>query len=149
MNTYRRPLLALLFMLLLGSGAAALAAWAAQPVGASSRIALGALPVGTGTPVCGPSWGVVPSPSNGTAGNLLSSVAVVSVNDVWAVGAYSNTASVSQNLIERWDGTGWTVVPSPNVGSGDNYLEGVSAVSSGNVWAVGYYYNGAASQTLI
>src|SRR5436190_22390541 len=127
MKTTRRPLVALLFLLLLSSGVLALVAWAAGPVGASPQVAAGysIVPVGTGTPVCGPSWGVVPSPSNGTAGNVLGAVAAVSANEVWAVGAYSNTASVSQTLIERWDGTSWTVVPSPNVGAGDNYLEGV------------------------
>src|SRR5437899_13466 len=132
MDTNRRPLLALFFLMLLGSGVAALVSWAAGPsaAGASPQVTPdyghpGALPLGTGTPVCGPSWRTVPSPSNGTAGNLLTGVAVVSANEVWAVGAYSNTAGVSQTLTERWDGIGWAVVPSPNVGTGDNYLEAV------------------------
>jgi hypothetical protein len=32
---------------------------------------------------------------------------------------------------------GWTIVPSPNVGSGDNRLMGVAAVSDQEAWAVG------------
>jgi hypothetical protein len=35
----------------------------------------------------------------------------------------------------------WTIYPSPNVGSSENFLNGVAAVSSNDYWAVGYYYN--------
>jgi hypothetical protein len=43
-----------------------------------------------------------------------------------------------------------TFIPSPNVGSGDNGLDGVVTISSSDVWAVGDWQNaGAASQTLI
>src|SRR5437868_7057687 len=34
------------------------------------------------------------------------------------------------------------VVPSPNAGVGNNYLEGIGVVSANDVWAVGYYQNG-------
>src|SRR3982751_5707863 len=37
---------------------------------------------------------------------------------------------------------------SPNVGTSDNFLSGVAAVSASDVWAVGYYYNGSTYQTL-
>src|SRR5262249_50041545 len=47
-----------------------------------------------------------------------------------------------------WDGSIWSVVPSPNVGTHDNIFYGVAAVSSSDVWAVGSYYNGSATQTL-
>ena len=40
-------------------------------------------------------------------------------------------------LILHWDGASWSVVPSPNVGSLGNHLEGVAAVSADDVWAVG------------
>src|SRR2546421_433271 len=45
----------------------------------------------------------------------------------------------------------WSVVKSPNVGSRDNQLSGVAAVSANNIWAVGSYLNssGNANQTLI
>src|SRR5437667_1399267 len=33
----------------------------------------------------------------------------------------------------------WSVVSSPNVGSGPNYLYAVAAISPNDVWAVGYY----------
>src|SRR5438045_3059666 len=34
---------------------------------------------------------------------------------------------------------GWSIVPSPNVGSGNNSLASVAAISANDVWAVGYY----------
>ena len=44
----------------------------------------------------------------------------------------------SLTLIEHWNGTAWTQVPSPNP-SGDNVLDGVAATSASNAWAVGFY----------
>ena len=40
-------------------------------------------------------------------------------------------------MIEHWNGTQWTVVPSPNPSSTLNVLNAVAAVSANNVWAVG------------
>jgi len=48
----------------------------------------------------------------------------------------------AQALIEHWDGSSWTVVPSPDPGSTLNILNGVRAVSAGNLWAVGQFRNG-------
>jgi hypothetical protein len=45
---------------------------------------------------------------------------------------------VSHTLIEHWNGSAWTIVPSPNVGSGNNSLAAVAARSANDVWAVGY-----------
>ena len=47
--------------------------------------------------------------------------------------------------------TAWAVVASPNVGSGENSLLGVTAVSPMNAWAVGWFHDGASgvSKTLI
>ena len=64
-------------------------------------------------------------------------MAAVSAHDVWAVGD-SNT--LSKTLVEHWNGTSWSVVKSPNPGSG-GVLTSVAAVSASNVWAAGYYTN--------
>src|SRR5436190_12918041 len=94
-------------------------------------------------------WSVVPSP-NGSSSSGLSGVAVVSANDVWAVGSSGNQRSGAQTLIEHWNGSSWSVVTSPNPGSIYNTLYGVTAVSTTNVWAVGYYVNTTGvTQTLI
>src|SRR5439155_18761 len=49
--------------------------------------------------------------------------------------------------IEHWDGTAWVVQPSPNVGSNLNALSRVTAPSGTDAWAVGDYYDTAASHT--
>jgi hypothetical protein len=61
----------------------------------------------------------------------------VASNDVWAVG-YQQVSStgMAQPLIEHWDGTSWSVVPSPNLTPG-GLLKAVTAISTNNVWAVG------------
>ncbi len=84
---------------------------------------------------CG-QWNVVPSPNNG--GSSLSGVATISANDIWAVGtSYPNNKLYTKTLIEHWDGTSWSIVPSPNLPSGNNGLSGVTAVSATDIWAVG------------
>jgi hypothetical protein len=45
--------------------------------------------------------------------------------------------------------TTWVTTASRNVGTGDNQLEAVTAVSSRDVWAVGQYFVGANTNTLI
>ena len=90
----------------------------------------------------GSAWSVVSSPNAGTSHNYLNGVAAVSANDVWAVGYYVNGSNVDQTLVEHWNGSAWSVVSSPNAGTGDNDLYGVAAVSATDVWAVGYYNNG-------
>ena len=83
---------------------------------------------------------VVASPNSSTSPivSSLNGVAVISADDVWAVGTYRNTAGADRTLIERWDGTAWSIIPSPNVGNGGNYLLEVSGVASDDVWAVGW-----------
>ena len=70
-------------------------------------------------------------PANPSLYVSLWSAAAIAANDVWAVGQSSN-----RTLTEHWDGTRWSVVPSPS-GTYD-FLEGVTALSANDVWAVGY-----------
>jgi hypothetical protein len=92
----------------------------------------------------GRDWSVVPSPSPGTPGNSLWGVAAVSANDAWAVGSYFSTDGIPsrQALIEHWNGVRWSVVKSPHSGAGLEgvTLGGVAAISTNDVWAVGYGY---------
>jgi hypothetical protein len=66
----------------------------------------------------------------------LVSIAAITPNDLWAVGSYS-IRGTDQTLVEHWDGSSWTLIPSPNVGSGSNFLAGVAAIATNDVWAVG------------
>ena len=98
---------------------------------------------------CG-KWSVVSSPNPTVTPNGLSGVAAVSATDVWAVGSSGSQSSGGQTLIEKWNGTSWGIVASPNPGSIYNTLSGVTAVSATNVWAVGYDVNTTGvTQTLI
>ena len=96
----------------------------------------------------GANWSQVASPSPGTT-NFLLSVDAVSANDVWAVGRYRPAgADAYRTLTMHWDGTAWSVIPSPNVGSDDNDLRAVTAISANDVWAVGYYGPAGSGRTL-
>ena len=61
----------------------------------------------------GTSWTVVTSSNLGTNHNFFLGVAAVSSGDVWAVGYYFNGSSISQTLIEHWNGSTWTLVSQP------------------------------------
>src|SRR6266702_2338901 len=88
----------------------------------------------------GTSWSVVKSPSPATGNNELSSVSAASASSIWTVGFLTNNTSqtpVDQTLIEHWNGSSWIVMKSPNPGSSSDHLNGVAAVSTSDVWAVG------------
>src|SRR5205823_4097488 len=87
----------------------------------------------------GTAWSAVSSPSPGDYSNGFFAIAAVSANDVWAVGADSSTTTNYQTLTEHWDGTQWSVVPSPNVSTYNHSLSGVAAIATNDVWAVGSY----------
>jgi hypothetical protein len=102
----------------------------------------------TATWVCGQTqsstptspWVVVPSPNVSGQDNVLAAVSANSASDVWTVGQFIPDANqdLTQTLIEHWDGTAWSAVASPNVGTLANALFAVSA-KSGLAWAVGYF----------
>ncbi len=66
-----------------------------------------------------------------------------------AVGDYITSApgDPTVTLVERWNGTAWTQVPSPSPSAAGNELSGVAATSASNVWAVGGYFLGSHEQT--
>lgn len=100
----------------------------------------------------GTAWTLVATQNSGLGENNLNGVSAVATNDVWAVGYWQpqkKTDAAFHTLTEHWDGTAWTIVPSPTVGMSSNTLTGVASVSSHNVWAVGYYFDNGARKTLI
>jgi hypothetical protein len=85
----------------------------------------------------GSTWSVIPSASPAHDKGL-EAVSSLTRSDAWAVGAStiasSNGGSVTQALIEHWNGTTWEVSPmSATLGT----LMGVSAVAPDDAWAVG------------
>jgi hypothetical protein len=87
-------------------------------------------------------WSIVSSPSARGVGQRLTSVAAVSPGDAWAVGdVYNKRLGDQQTLTQHWDGAAWRPVPSPSVPRSYNTLTGLAAISSNDVWAVGYTIN--------
>jgi hypothetical protein len=89
----------------------------------------------------GVSWSRVSSPNAGTLGNILFGVSCVSDTSCTAVGGYVNTSGIVRTLILSWNGVSWSRVSSPNAGTRDNFLFGVSCVSDTSCTAVGAYTN--------
>ncbi|MFL5338332.1 MAG: hypothetical protein ACJ8H8_35485, partial [Geminicoccaceae bacterium] len=82
----------------------------------------------------------MPSPSPPAFNDYLFDVVAITANDAWAVGAtlLENSDPLDVPLIEHWDGTRWSVTPSPIPPGGDDYvLYGVAAGAPNDVWAVG------------
>jgi hypothetical protein len=77
----------------------------------------------------GHAWSSYPSPG------FLTGAAHSSANNVWAVGG-TNWFSPTQPLAERWNGSSWAQVRTPNP-KGGGYFNAVTATSAGNAWAVG------------
>jgi len=77
----------------------------------------------------GNSWSIQPSPSTSpNENNYLWSVSCVSASSCVAVGHYY-TENVIHTLVEVWDGSAWTIQPSPNPEPlDDNRLASVSCV---------------------
>lgn len=100
----------------------------------------------------GQSWSIVESPPMATTTEYyaLGSVTCVSASDCWAVGTMKKGSAFYQNLAEHWNGSRWTVVPTPNApnavgGSRHNLISGITCVTAGDCWAVGH--QGANTQT--
>ena len=121
-----------------GVAAAGAAATAARTL--PGRLAVSAAGTARATAsTCGSLTRVGPSLSGGE----LTDAAFVSANEWWAVGNVGAATKANRTLIERFNGSAWSVVASPNQGTSNNALNGVSMIS-GAGWAVGYYQSGNA-----
>jgi hypothetical protein len=90
----------------------------------------------------GVSWQLVPSPNTGADNNLLQSVSCPGASLCFAVGDYQPKPgeSTSLTLIEKWNGTSWSVTRSPNGGvpaAGFDLFNAITCVSPSDCLAVG------------
>ena len=85
----------------------------------------------------GTRWTAYALPNVGAQENSLLAVSMTSTGLAWAVGYYVSGKFQQRTLIEHFDGTVWSVVPSPSPGGQQNILYGVAAVTDSDVWAVG------------
>ncbi len=91
----------------------------------------------------GSTWALVHSPDPG-ADDQLFSVACSSVDFCAAVGSTEvGFQRPSQTLVEEWNGKSWSVPSSPNPGTGNNSLYGVSCTSPKSCTTVGSSYQNA------
>ena len=135
------------------SRAAAPSRTAAEPMSPKTRLLQQQLATGRATRTaarpqflstvnCTSSWSTVISPNASAGRNVLTALAANAPNDMWGVGFYVNGSSVYQTLAEHWDGNDWSVIPTVNVGPGNNLFQSVTAISATDVWAVGYWRPG-------
>ena len=91
----------------------------------------------------GTNWSIVSSPNVGTSYNQLDGVTLVpGTKKLWAVGTDAAPSSgPGLTLTEHWNGINWSIVSSPNAGTTNNFLIGMAAISTRNIWAVGGFVN--------
>ena len=96
----------------------------------------------------GSAWSIVKSPNLPVPFNRLGGVACSGTSSCIAVGASGNSdESHLRTLVERWNGSQWVIVKSPNpVGATYSFLSSISCPSSSNCWAVGEYFLGGHRQ---
>jgi hypothetical protein len=82
--------------------------------------------------LAGGSWQRAVTANEGTGENVLNGISARTESDIWAVGHAQN-----RSLTTHFDGSTWTVVPSPNLEFGIR-LEDVVAVGANDAWAVGW-----------
>lgn len=108
----------------------------------------------------GETWTLANSPNATAVGtSRLAAVTCLSAADCWAVGYHNDHLAASngqplieQTLIERWDGSSWAVVSSPNTSAlPSNILSGVTCAAASDCWAVGHHSDATSGirQTLI
>lgn len=83
----------------------------------------------------GAGWSIVPA--HAPARSRLEWITPVSGREIWAVGSRTTMSGAERTLAERWNGSAWSVVPTPNP-TGNDWLSSVIRVpGSATVWAVG------------
>jgi plastocyanin len=92
----------------------------------------------------GATWTTFPGPNVGSGNNYLQAVEVVSATDIWAVGYHEDDSGVVGTLILHYDGSAWSIFPSPEPAPSGNYLYGLSAIAPNDIWAVGAFYEASA-----
>jgi hypothetical protein len=78
----------------------------------------------------------------------LTAVAPIRRCALWVVGSWEGNGRVANTLVQRWNGSSWRVVDSPQPGTWAR-LTDVVAVSPTRAWAVGVVNTGAVLETLI
>jgi hypothetical protein len=90
----------------------------------------------------GQNWSIANNPQPGSVRDMLFGASALSPSNVWVVGDQEGSDHVFRTLAEHWDGSAWTVVPTPDPGATGDHLYAIQAVSPENVWAAGQQLGG-------
>jgi hypothetical protein len=90
----------------------------------------------------GQTWSLVKTPNpgagHGGVGSQLFAITALSASDVWAVGHSQPGNGTITTVTEQFNGSTWSVVPSPNPGlRGVDSLFGVAGAGGGQLFAIG------------
>jgi hypothetical protein len=90
-------------------------------------------------------WTVLTSPMRGSADNSFGWVSAANPSDVWAVGNFlpddpNANQDATLSLAAHYNGTSWSITPTPNAGPNFNTFFSVAA-TGGQAWAVGVRQN--------
>ncbi len=93
----------------------------------------------------GTQWSVVSAPIPGQTNSGLNSVVAQAANSVWAAGYFNGLGFSPQPLIERWNGSAWSVVnnPLPNGATAARFNALSVVPGSSQLWATGSVRYGA------
>jgi hypothetical protein len=97
---------------------------------------------GSGGPAragCGAWRSARPPAAGGGIDRFLFGVGTSSSGEAWAVGSSRSPGGASRTLAMHWDGDRWVPVPTPNHGTGDNFLNAITVVSPTDAWAGGFW----------
>jgi hypothetical protein len=99
----------------------------------------------------GTAWTILPAPKPaGQHSAALTGVSCPSATNCTAVGSSSDSSGIAKTLAEHWDGTAWTIQPTPNpISFSGNFLDGVSCPVAAHCTATGSFFaSGTGSDTL-
>jgi len=87
----------------------------------------------------GTRWTTTTTADGSQDGTGVAGITCISSSECWAVGSRNDGSDGnSQTLTERWNGTRWSIVKTPDVStSSDDRLASVTCTSGSNCWAVG------------
>lgn len=95
----------------------------------------------------GQRWRAVRVPRPANRQSWFNAVLALSPTNAWAVGESTDPQadnSGQRTLIEHWDGTSWTIVPSPNPavnGNSGDVLMGIDGVGPNDLWVTGWAFD--------
>jgi hypothetical protein len=86
----------------------------------------------------GSTWTIVDSPNGSNSENVIEGLTAFGTANVWAVGSsYQGVGVDSRTLVERWDGSSWRLVNSPNPDPNYDGFTAVGGAGAKQTWAVG------------